>query len=81
MKIGNLAGRTGTSVPTIRYYEEIGLLQRADRETGDQRRYSDGDVKRLTFIRQCRALGCVVLQDLSSKPVEGAAQSSCAACS
>jgi hypothetical protein len=30
-KIDTLARRTGTSAPTIRYYEEIGLLPRADR--------------------------------------------------
>jgi DNA-binding transcriptional MerR regulator len=57
MKIGSLAERTGTSVPAIRYYEEIGLLPRADRQAGGQRRYGDEDVKRLTFIRQCRTLG------------------------
>jgi DNA-binding transcriptional MerR regulator len=54
MKIGELAGRTGTSVPTIRYYEQIGLLRQAPRQTGGQRVYSRGDVERLTFIRRCR---------------------------
>jgi DNA-binding transcriptional MerR regulator len=54
LKIGDLAERTGTSAPTIRYYEQIGLLRRAPRQGGGQRVYSRDDVDRLTFIRRCR---------------------------
>ena len=54
LKIGELAERTGTSVPTIRYYEQIGLLPRAPRQAGGQRVYGRDDVERLTFIRRCR---------------------------
>jgi DNA-binding transcriptional MerR regulator len=57
LKIGALADRTGTNAPTIRYYEEIGLLPFANRQSGGQRIYSDEDVKRLTFIRRCRDFG------------------------
>src|SRR3990167_3038283 len=57
LKIGGLAERTGTNAPTIRYYEEIGLLPRADRQDGGQRRYGVEDVKRLTLIRRCRDFG------------------------
>jgi DNA-binding transcriptional MerR regulator len=48
-----LAGRTGTTVPTIRYYEEIGLLRPAAR-SGGQRTYDNEDVRRLSLIRRCR---------------------------
>ena len=54
LRIGDLADRTGTSAPTIRYYEEIGLLRQAVRQAGNQRVYSRQDVERLTFIRRCR---------------------------
>jgi DNA-binding transcriptional MerR regulator len=54
LKIGELSDRTGTSAPTIRYYEQIGLLRRAPRQTGGQRVYTRDDVERLTFIRRCR---------------------------
>jgi DNA-binding transcriptional MerR regulator len=54
LKIGELAEWTGTSVPTIRYYEQIGLLPRAPRQAGGQRVYGRDDVERLTFIRRCR---------------------------
>ena len=57
LKIGALAKRTGTNAPTIRYYEEIGLLRSAGRQAGNQRVYSDADVKSLTFIRRCREFG------------------------
>jgi DNA-binding transcriptional MerR regulator len=39
LKIGELAKRTGTNAPTIRYYEDIGLIPRASRREGGQRSY------------------------------------------
>jgi DNA-binding transcriptional MerR regulator len=57
LRIGILAERTGTNAPTIRYYEEIGLLRPADRQRGGQRVYGEEDLKRLTFIRRCRQFG------------------------
>jgi DNA-binding transcriptional MerR regulator len=54
LRIGDLAERTGTSAPTIRYYEEIGLLRRPSRQASGQRVYRREDVDRLTFIRRCR---------------------------
>jgi DNA-binding transcriptional MerR regulator len=53
LRIGTLAERTGTTVPTIRYYEEIGLLRAAAR-SGGQRIYDHEDIRRLSFIRRCR---------------------------
>lgn len=57
LSIGALAKRSGTNPPTIRYYEEIGLVRRAERRDGGHRTYADADLKRLTFIRRCRELG------------------------
>jgi len=57
LKIGALARQTRTNAPTIRYYEEIGLLPAADRASGGQRVYGIADLKRLTFIRRCREFG------------------------
>ncbi len=53
LRIGALARRAGTTVPTIRYYEEIGLLRPAAR-SGGQRTYDNEDVRRRSFIRRCR---------------------------
>lgn len=62
MSIGALAERTGCNVPTIRYYEEVGLLPRADRRPGGHRIYGGADLRRLTFIRRCRDFGFPVEQ-------------------
>ena len=62
LRIGALAERAGTNAPTIRYYEEIGLLRRADRQTGGQRAYGEEDVRRLAFIRRCRDFGFSIEQ-------------------
>ncbi|WP_325344439.1 MerR family transcriptional regulator [Xylophilus sp.] len=62
LNFGELAERTGTNTPTIRYYEGIGLLPRPDRQEGNQRRYGDDAVKRLTFIRRCRDCGFSIEQ-------------------
>jgi DNA-binding transcriptional MerR regulator len=62
LRIGALAERTGTNAPTIRYYEAVGLLPRADRFENGQRGYGDEDVTRLTFIRRCRDFGFSIEQ-------------------
>jgi DNA-binding transcriptional MerR regulator len=62
LKISALAERTNTNAPTIRYYEEIGLLPKAHRVEGGQRRYTEADVSRLTFIRRCREFGFPIEQ-------------------
>jgi len=62
LTIGSLAEQTGCNVPTIRHYEEIGLLPPAHRRPGGHRIYSEADLKRLTFIRRCRSLGLPIAQ-------------------
>ena len=55
--IGELSKRTKVKVPTIRYYEEMGLLSEAERTSGNQRRYDTVGLERLSFIRHARDLG------------------------
>lgn len=57
MRIGILADLAGTTVPTVRYYEQIGLLRPAARQGGGQRTYDREDVRRLAFVRRCREFG------------------------
>jgi MerR family copper efflux transcriptional regulator len=54
LSIGALARKAGCTVPTVRYYEEIGLLPAAPRSEGGQRLYGEAAVRRLGFIRRCR---------------------------
>ena len=62
LKIGALAERTGTNAPTIRYYEQIGLLPRPSRPNGGHRCYGEEDVRRPTLIRRCRKFGFPIEQ-------------------
>ncbi len=55
--IGELSKRTKVKVPTIRYYEEMGLLAAPERTAGNQRRYTNDGLERLSFIRHARDLG------------------------
>ena len=62
LSIGVIAHQTGCSVPTIRYYEEIGLLPAGPRTEGGRRVYGQAAVRRLTFIRRCRDFGFSIEQ-------------------
>ncbi len=55
--IGEAARASGVKVPTIRYYEEIGLLRPPARSEGGRRHFSEAELKRLAFIRHARELG------------------------
>src|SRR5215204_3781244 len=57
MPIGELSRRTGVKVPTIRYYESVGLLPVAPRTESNRRTYGAEAVQRLRFIRHARELG------------------------
>ena len=60
--IGAAARQTGCSVPTIRYYEEIGLVAAAPRSEGNQRHYDPAALQRLGFIKRCRDFGFSIEQ-------------------
>jgi DNA-binding transcriptional MerR regulator len=62
LTIGVLASHTKTNVPTIRYYEEIDLLPRAQRAANGHRFYREADLKRLIFIKRCRDFGFPIEQ-------------------
>jgi DNA-binding transcriptional MerR regulator len=62
LRIGDLARRTGFSVPTIRYYEQVGLLPPPVRGPTGQRVYGASALEQLLCIRRCRHLGFSVEQ-------------------
>ena len=55
--IGEAARATGVKVPTIRYYEGIGLMPPVPRNAGNRRLYDAAGLRRLAFIRHARELG------------------------
>lgn len=56
-KVGELAERTGVSVRTLHYYEEIELLRPSHRSSAGHRLYTPADVRRLSHIKSLRQLG------------------------
>ena len=60
MRIGELAERTGLSLPTIRHYDETGLLSPSARTAGNFRLYSEADYEKLMVIRRMKPLGFTV---------------------
>lgn len=61
-----MAARTGVSERTLRYYEQIGLLDPATRSAGGTRRYLDSDVARLHRIRQLQDLMGFNLEEIKA---------------
>jgi DNA-binding transcriptional MerR regulator len=53
-RIGDVADETGMTPRTIRYYEEVGLVEPAAHVTGANRRYDQEDVERLRLIKRLR---------------------------
>jgi DNA-binding transcriptional MerR regulator len=73
LTIGDLARKTGVKIPTIRYYEQMGLVAARERSEGNQRRYGSEERERLAFIKHARDLGISIeaireLLELSAHP-------------
>jgi DNA-binding transcriptional MerR regulator len=79
VQIGVAAERSGVKVPTIRYYEEVGLLPAPQRGNNQRRRYTDSDMRRLSFIRHARELGFKVEAIRTLLGMQDDPQQSCAA--
>ena len=56
LAIGEVARRAGIAATTLRYYEQIGLID-APQRVGGQRRYDESVTGRLEVIRLCKAAG------------------------
>jgi DNA-binding transcriptional MerR regulator len=57
LAIGEIASRLEMSQRTIRYYEEIGLLNSVKRVEGGKRVYTNEDLKRLKLIKRLKIMG------------------------
>lgn len=56
-QIGEVSKILNLSIRTIRYYEEIGLLNSIKRVEHGKRVYSDEEIRRLKFIKKLKLLG------------------------
>jgi DNA-binding transcriptional MerR regulator len=59
MLIGEVAQKTGFSRDTIRYYEKIGLLEKANQNRGENnyRKYNEQIISKLQLIKKVKTLG------------------------
>ena len=65
LRIGEVADRAGTTVRTVRYYEEVGLLPGSEeRRAGEHRSYTEADVERLREILELKELLNLSLEQL-----------------
>jgi DNA-binding transcriptional MerR regulator len=68
-QIGELAKLLELSTRTIRYYEEIGLLNSIKRVEGGKRIYTDKDFQRLKFITRLKHLGLTLSEMLELEDI------------
>jgi DNA-binding transcriptional MerR regulator len=73
---GQLAQRAQINLETVRFYEQEGLLPPASRTTAGYRKFEEGAVERLAFVKRAKALGfsleeireLLVIQDEHTDP-------------
>lgn len=56
MQVGELAKKVGTSVRTIRYYEELGLIVPLERSAGGFRLYTEETLEKVQMIQNLKLL-------------------------
>jgi MerR family transcriptional regulator, repressor of the yfmOP operon len=68
LSISELSKLIDISPRTIRYYEEIGLMDQIKRTEGGKRIYSESDFRRLRFIKKLKLLGLTLaeMQELNA---------------
>ena len=66
--IGEIAQKLDMSQRTVRYYEEIGLLNSIKRVEGGRRIYTDEDLRRLKLIKRLKIMGMTLseMQELEA---------------
>ncbi|MGS0892215.1 MerR family transcriptional regulator [Burkholderia stagnalis] len=57
LTIGQVAGLTGVSTHTLRYYEQAGLLRAISRTAAGHRLYASADLDWLAFVMRLKATG------------------------
>ncbi len=72
ISIGELARTTGVTTRTLRYYEEIGIMEPPRRLEGGSRVYSASGVRKLKFILRLKEMGLSIkeMQELDTAYAE-----------
>ncbi|GAA0671921.1 hypoxia response transcriptional regulator [Kitasatospora atroaurantiaca] len=77
MRIGALAGATGTTTKTLRFYEQAGLLDAPPRTPGGYRDYPSRAAARISFIRAAQTAGLSLAEIRSVLAVRDGGQPPC----
>jgi DNA-binding transcriptional MerR regulator len=64
LTVSEAAARFGLSAHTLRWYEQVGLVDRPARDGAGRRRYSNADLARLEFLTRLRTTGMPVREML-----------------
>jgi MerR family transcriptional regulator, repressor of the yfmOP operon len=64
--IGELCKKLGLTTRTLRYWEEVGIIESVERPDGSNRGYTPYSVRRIKFILRLKELGLTIkeMQDL-----------------
>ena len=57
MQIGEVAARTGSSLRSLRYWEDLGLLEPSGRSARGFRLYTQADVEKILFVHRMQQFG------------------------
>lgn len=57
MKIGEVSKQFNISIPTLRYYESVGLIDHIKKNQSGIREYNEDDLKRISFVCCMRNAG------------------------
>lgn len=66
ISIGDLSKELGITTRTLRYWEEVGIIETVDRSDGATRGYTPYFVRRIKFIMKLKEMGLTIkeMQDL-----------------
>ena len=62
MRISELAGQTGTTTKTLRFYEDAGVMPEPTRTPNGYRTYDDSAVTRIRFIKAGQGVGLTLAE-------------------
>ncbi len=60
LSVGEAAAKVGLTAYTLRWYEQVGLLEPIPRDSAGRRRYRLSDIERLDLLTKMRATGMPV---------------------
>ena len=77
MRIGEIANRSGVSVDTVRFYERLGVLPKAARESSGYRDYTPETVERIQLTRELQAIGLTLNEVIDALAAHDAGGATC----